>query len=98
MENCNINSSCTTESASHKHKCCSDNITDNIKCLAEKAWAELLKEKIKKQYENKIGSKMDKIAEVAADAAIDYWKHKIAAKESCKEQEAKLHNVLVQDK
>ena len=53
-----------------------DTCEEKSQRLAEEAWNDLLKEKIKLQYENKIGLKMDKIAEIAADAAIALWKNK----------------------
>jgi len=96
MEHCKTHHSCEAKDPPHKHKehgCCF-NITDHIKTVANKAWSELLKEKIKKRYEEKLGTKMDEIAGVAADAAIEFWRHKIESKESCKEYEAKLHSVL----
>ena len=95
MGDCKINSSCETTKPEHKQKdsCCGKMI-DSIKAIANDAWAELLKDKIKEQFEIKTGQKMDKIAEVAADASIEYWKHKIQAKEACKEYEHKLFDVI----
>ncbi len=94
MGECKVNSACNTAMGHEQKSTCCGKLTDNIRALANDAWAELLKNKIKKQYENKIGAKMDKIAEVAADVAIEYWKHKVAAKELCKEHNGKLSNVI----
>ena len=97
MKDCKISDSCESTNVAHKkykeNHCCG-NLADNIKILADKAWSEMLKEKIKKQYEDRMGEKMDEIAKVAADAAIECWKHKIEAKKSVEEHDSKLQSVL----
>lgn len=96
MGECNKNSSYGTTKAEYQHKShgCCDKMTDSIKKLANEAWAELLKDKIKKQFEIKVGERMDKIAEIAADASIECWKHKIEAKEVYKDYENKLVDAI----
>ena len=96
MGECKINSSCGTTKTEHQHRShgCCGKMTNNIKTFANDAWAELLKDKIKEQFEIKVGAKMDKIAEVAADASIEYWKHKVEAKDACKDYERKLFDAI----
>lgn len=73
---------------------CYGKITNHIKCAANKAWGDLMKEKIKKIYEKKMGSKIDKLAQIAAESAIKCLQHKICTQECCKEYECKIHNCI----
>jgi hypothetical protein len=53
--------------------------------LADKAWMELLKDKIKIEIENKKGAELEKLAEIIAKANGKKWKHKIAAEMECED-------------
>lgn len=62
MKNCHSNNTCTPEKDNcHTEKSSDCDMTEMLMDLANEAWSELLKEKIKKQYEAKIGDKMDKV-------------------------------------
>lgn len=65
-------------------------IAEDLLCLAKQAKHELIKEKMKKVLEAKIGKKLDKVAEVAVDAALACIQHQMAAKEGCDDYKAKL--------
>ncbi len=56
--------------------CCSDKFLE----LADEAWKEVLKEKIKAKIIAKKGEHMEKLAELIAVANAQKWKHKVAAK------------------
>ena len=63
-------------------------------CLAKQAKSELLKEKMKKGFEAKIGKKMDKVAEVAVEAVINCFQHEMAGKEACNDYKEKLFSAF----
>lgn len=53
--------------------------------IADEAWAEVLKEKIKSKIIAKKGEHLEKLAELVAIANGEKWKHKISAKMKCGE-------------
>lgn len=53
--------------------------------IADEAWKEVLKEKIKAKIVAKKGEHIEKLAEIVAMANGEKWKHKIAAKMKCGE-------------
>lgn len=53
--------------------------------LADAAWAELMKEKIKILFEKERGSNMDKVAEVATKASMEFWAKKMSGTEADEE-------------
>jgi hypothetical protein len=62
--------------------------------LANAAWAELMKEKMKKAYEKAIGAKMDKIAALGVEANLDYWKGKMQEKSKWADFDEKLKKAM----
>lgn len=88
MSDCNTKeNSCTTD-APKKNDCCT--FAEDMVCLAKQAKKELIKEKMKTVFEEKIGEKMDKVAELAVDAAIACMQHKLADKEAGDEYKVNL--------
>jgi hypothetical protein len=92
---------CSTENNScdtNKNSCDSGNnkssgecnFAEDLLCLAKQAKHELLKEKMKKVLEAKIGKKLDKVAEVAVDAALACIQHKMAEREACNDYKEQL--------
>lgn len=53
--------------------------------IADEAWKEVLKEKIKAKIIAKKGEDIEKLAEIIAKANGEKWKHKISAKTKCNE-------------
>ena len=53
--------------------------------LADEAWKEVLKEKIKAKIIAKKGEHLDKLADIIAKTNGEKWKNKIAAKMRCSE-------------
>jgi len=91
MGDCKINTHCeTTSTSSHHKKEGGCDMIRHMEKLANQAWEELFKEKIKKHYEKSIGQKMDVNAQIVAERAIHVWKNKMATKEAKKEYENKL--------
>ncbi len=85
--------SCETEGSCGptKHQgddCCT--LAEDLLCLAKCAKEELLKEKMKKVLEAKIGKKLDNIANVAVDAALACLKHELEGKQACDDYKENL--------
>ncbi len=92
MSDCNTKeNSCTTETPK-KSDCCT--FAEDMVCLAKQAKKELIKEKMKAVFEEKIGEKMDKVAELAVDAALACMQHQLAGKEACDEYKENLLAVI----
>ncbi len=79
-------SACDTNSGASE-ECC---FAEELLCLAKSAKHELLKEKMKKILEARIGKKLDKVAEVAVDAVISCMQHKLAEKQACDQYKENL--------
>ena len=62
--------------------------------IANQAYAELLRDKMKKHYEAAIGKKLDAAAKVAVDANIALWDGKMQQKEQFQDFEKKLSDAL----
>lgn len=84
---CSTEKDCGTESKK-SDDCCT--IAQDLLCLAKQAKHELLKEKMKKEIEAKIGKKLDNIAKIVVEAGIAYMEREFAAKEACNSYNEKL--------
>ena len=94
MNECTDNS-CETENSCHTGPQSGEcTIAEDLLCLAKSAKHDLLKDKMKKIFEAKIGKKLDKVAEVAVDAVLACMQQKIAAKEACESYSEKLMEAL----
>ena len=58
--------------------------------VADEAWMELLKEKIKAEIEKKQGDSLEKLAEIITKANSEKWRHKITIKSKCEEYKNNL--------
>lgn len=86
MSECEENSCCPNETScsvppSTSEECCT--LAEDLMCLAKAAKHELLKDKMKRLLEAKIGKKLDNVAEVVVEAMLTEWQHKMAGKEAC---------------
>lgn len=83
---CGCGSGCKCGCNSHhhhgeeEHGC---NCAEKFLTLADEAWKEVLKEKIKAKILEKKGEHMEKLAEMVAMANGEKWKHMISAKMKC---------------
>ncbi len=68
--------------------------TAKLTLLAEAAHSELLKQKMKAAFEAKIGKKMDKVADLAVDAALTLMKGRMAQKKAHEDFEEKLMTIF----
>ena len=62
--------------------------------VADEAWTEVLKEKIKAKIIAKKGEHIEKLAEIISIANGEKWKHKISAKTKCNEFKDNLKEFL----
>ena len=76
MENCNENKCSSQKESCHSTGC---DMTDAMLRLADKAWEELMLEKMKKVFEEHNGEKMNKVAQATVDSANAHWKTKMEA-------------------
>ena len=90
MENCETGK-CESES---KKKQCHHNsgceMTDGMLRLADEAWEELVKEKMKKIFEEHNGEKMNKVAQASVEAATAFWQTKMEGMSRCHESKEKI--------
>lgn len=70
----------------HEHS----NYAEKLLCLADCAWTEILKEKIKEEIKSKSGSHIDELAKVVAEANCSRWEHKLSGKKVQKDFRDKL--------
>lgn len=81
--------SCKTEEASceHEGQCC---FAKSLLALADEAWMELLKDKIKKEIELASGQHLDQLAKLVSGTNHERWMRKIGKKKAIAEYEKKL--------
>jgi hypothetical protein len=77
---CTCGCGCGTRVHNPEESC---NCAEKFLYLADEAWKEVLKEKIKAKIIAKKGEHMEKLAEIIATANGEKWKHKISAKTKC---------------
>ncbi len=65
-------------------------MAEEILHLAKCAKHELLKEKMKKLLETKMGKTLDKVAEVAVEGILTRMQHKKAKKQACEQYKEDL--------
>lgn len=65
-------------------------MAEDLLCLAKSAKHDLLKEKMKRILETKIGKKLDQVAEVAVDAVHAHMQQAAAEKQACEQYKEKL--------
>jgi hypothetical protein len=97
MGECRNDNSCETENScghgrSQQEEGCT--IAEDLLCLAKSAKHDLLKEKMRKLLEVKIGKKLDQVAEIAVDAVLAHMQHTVAQKQACEQYKEKLMAVF----
>jgi len=60
--------------------------------LADDAWMEILKEKIKNEIEKNQGESLEKLAEIITKTHCEKWKHEVNIKSKCEEYKKTLKN------
>lgn len=65
--------------------------------LADEAWMEVLKDKIKEKIISANGKQLDKLAATVSEANNARWKGKMAAKRACHEYKEKIQQALASE-
>lgn len=60
--------------------------------MADEAWMEVLKEKIKEQIVATSGPHLTELAKLVADSNKMRWKHKMASQKACADYTQKMHD------
>lgn len=84
---------------SHECSCCCQeehpgHYSDELLALADEAWFEVLKEKIKEQIEKTSGKNLDAMAKLVSEANHERWKGKMAETTARSEFDAKLQSLF----
>src|SRR6266404_4137074 len=66
--------------------------------MADQAWMEVLKEKIKEQIIAQSGDKLDQLAKIVAASNNERWQHKLALHQIVHDYEDKVHSYFTQKK
>ncbi len=94
MSQCEVNNpqACASPTAggSATQEC---NMPEKLLGLADKAWEELMIEKLKVEIQASCGM-MDEIAKVVANANKKKWQNRIAAKETCHDYRHQLKSIF----
>jgi hypothetical protein len=86
---------CETEHPTHCNEAPAPeecNMPEMMLELADEAWAELVKEKIKAQIQLTCGDKLDELAKMVAEANGIKWANKIASKQHCNDFKHRVHS------
>ncbi len=92
-DQCSNPKCCSSENATNisdasSEECCK--IPEKLLALADQAWEEVVKEKIKQQIIASDGEKLDKLVQIVAQANAERWAHRIQGKARCDEYKSKL--------
>ncbi len=74
-------------------ECCE--IPEKLLCLADEAWRELLKDKIKQEIQKTAGPKLDSLAKLVAETNHRRWTHQIQGKIKCDEYKQQVKDALI---
>lgn len=85
----------------HEHSCChheheehqyhhEGEFAEQLLEMADEAWMEVLKEKIKQQIITTSGQHLDNLAKLVAESNKDRWKHKLSSHKVCQDYKEKL--------
>lgn len=91
-EPCPTNPCATTSGGSEE---C--NMPEKLIQLADEAWEELLKDKLKAHIQAQKGKKLDDLAKLVAEANDARWKHLIQGKLKCEEFKTRLKSLLAEN-
>lgn len=95
------NSSCQCPCHHHHEEDChqheSGSFADQLLHLADEAWMEVLKEKIKKDIETKEGSQLDELAKLITQSNHQRWIAKMEEKKTGTEFQSQLQSLMHQE-
>lgn len=94
-QQCTNDSCCTTTdnvNCDTGDECC--DLPEKLIGLADEAWFEVVREKIKKEIEATCGDKLDELAKIVANTNNARWTHKIQGKVKCEEYKNSIRDLF----
>lgn len=70
------------------------NLHEKLLCLADEAWKEVLKDKIKQEIEKTQGAKLNSLAKLVAETNGRKWAYMIQGKKACEEYKTQVRSLL----
>ncbi len=92
-ECCSEHECCHEESCEHHHHHAHehhDDFAHQLLDMADEAWMELLKEKVKEQIKTSSGAQLDQLAKLVSEANHVRWKHKMGLQKDAQTYQDKL--------
>jgi hypothetical protein len=86
-------SSCSEPVHNAGTECC--DMPEKLLCLADEAWKEVVKDKIKQEIERTAGAKLDALAKLVAETNHKRWAHLIEGKQKCNEFKEQVKEVML---
>lgn len=88
---------CHDQCSSHHCGCCGDEhhhqeFSEELLDLADEAWMEILKDKIKQQILSNSGDYLDKLAKIVSDSNRERWKNIMSDKRSHEDFKHQIKN------
>jgi hypothetical protein len=79
----------------HHHECCHhhehEDFAKQLLEMADEAWMEVLKEKIKEEIRSTSGSHLEGLAKIVSEANSLRWKNKLSSQKECSQFKEKIH-------
>lgn len=72
------------------HDSCEGDFARHLLQMADCAWMELLKDKMKEQIESTCGAQLDELAKLVSTSNHERWKHKMAKQKGCEDYKQKV--------
>ena len=91
---CNCGYGCGCGSQKCSCGCHQGKYSDQLLHLADEAWMEVLKEKIKDEIRQNNGDQINQLAKLVSSANHARWKDKMQAKKDCDDFDCQLKNLL----
>jgi len=92
--NCGSKGCCGSGSQKCDSGCHQGKYTDQLLHLADEAWMEVLKDKIKDEIRQNNGDHINQLAKLVSSANHARWKDKMQSKKDCDDFECQLKNLL----
>lgn len=90
------------EECCHAHHECQhhgehEGFADQLLELADEAWMEVLKDKIKENISANSGANLDRLAKLVSESNNHRWKNKLSKKKSCEEYKEKIADFFMHE-
>ncbi len=88
------NTCSTDQGQCHEEQNQECNLHEKLLCLADEAWKEVLKDKIKQEIEKSQGAKLNSLAKLVAETNGRKWAYMIQGKKACEEYKTQVRSLL----